>query len=85
MTAPPPPLTALQRDALRMAGDSWIRKPIGIDERVVSRLVDLGLLDRKRDRPPRGIRVTATFVRRTARGRQALGLPPLEQTGDSQS
>jgi len=73
MRAPVPNLTAGQKALLRSLSDDWRRKSGEVDSGMVARLAELGLLDRKRERPNGRLAMT-TYLRRTVQGRRALGL-----------
>lgn len=84
MTAETLDLTPAQRWLLERADDAqWRRKPDGVDAKTVGRLVYLGLLESKRERGRLGGGIMRTQVRRTAQGRQALGLSPPNNDGVS--
>lgn len=82
--APIPPLSPAQKWALeRMPDDRPGRRPSGVDGRVLKRLEELGLAILKRERGRHRATILQTWCKRTPRGREALGLPPLETNGDS--
>lgn len=82
MKAPLPDLTPAQKWALeRMPDDRPGKRPSGVDGRVLKRLEELGLATIKRERGRFRATTLQTWCKRTARGREALGLPPLN--GDS--